>query len=171
MRGHRETSMVHELNRYIPTAAAFGGLCIGALSVMADFMGMFAAVLMKGREAEWANPQILNLPPLTWKYSLQELLKFYKSLALCTQGMHVLLRFRPFQAISSICFWVGPVCFWALRMSCVVILCSMVEWWGALVDRKMCLKPSSVDSQGQYSSIYICVSLSLCLFVCRCVLN
>jgi preprotein translocase subunit SecY len=31
--------MVHELNRYIPTAAAFGGLCIGALSVMADFMG------------------------------------------------------------------------------------------------------------------------------------
>ena len=39
MRGHRETSMVHELNRYIPTAAAFGGLCIGALSVLADFMG------------------------------------------------------------------------------------------------------------------------------------
>ncbi|CAB1353549.1 unnamed protein product, partial [Coregonus sp. 'balchen'] len=39
MRGHRETSMVHELNRYIPTAAAFGGLCIGGLSVMADFMG------------------------------------------------------------------------------------------------------------------------------------
>merc|ERR1711982_226791 len=31
MRGHRETSMIHELNRYIPTAAAFGGLCIGAL--------------------------------------------------------------------------------------------------------------------------------------------
>ncbi|XP_064399121.1 protein transport protein Sec61 subunit alpha [Halichondria panicea] len=39
MRGHREQSLVHELNRYIPTAAAFGGLCIGALSVMADFMG------------------------------------------------------------------------------------------------------------------------------------
>jgi len=39
MRGHRETSMIHELNRYIPTAAAFGGLCIGALSVSADFMG------------------------------------------------------------------------------------------------------------------------------------
>jgi protein transport protein SEC61 subunit alpha len=39
MRGHRETSMVHELNRYIPTAAAFGGLCIGALSVMADLLG------------------------------------------------------------------------------------------------------------------------------------
>merc|ERR1711973_308036 len=39
MRGHREASMIHELNRYIPTAAAFGGLCIGALSVLADFMG------------------------------------------------------------------------------------------------------------------------------------
>jgi len=40
MRGHREQSMIHELNRYIPTAAAFGGLCIGALSVLADFLGM-----------------------------------------------------------------------------------------------------------------------------------
>jgi len=39
MRGHRDKSMIHELNRYIPTAAAFGGLCIGALSVMADFIG------------------------------------------------------------------------------------------------------------------------------------
>lgn len=39
MRGHRETSMIYELNRYIPPAAAFGGLCIGALSVIADFMG------------------------------------------------------------------------------------------------------------------------------------
>ncbi|KAI7994940.1 Protein transport protein Sec61 subunit alpha [Camellia lanceoleosa] len=28
-----------ELNRYIPTAAAFGGMCIGALTVLADFMG------------------------------------------------------------------------------------------------------------------------------------
>jgi len=39
MKGHRDSSLVKELNRYIPTAAAFGGLCIGALSVMADFMG------------------------------------------------------------------------------------------------------------------------------------
>lgn len=39
MRGHREANMAKELNRYIPTAAAFGGLCIGALSVTADFMG------------------------------------------------------------------------------------------------------------------------------------
>lgn len=39
MCGHRSQSMIHELNRYVPTAAAFGGLCIGALSVLADFMG------------------------------------------------------------------------------------------------------------------------------------
>ena len=31
--------MVKQLNRYIPTAAAFGGMCIGGLSVIADFMG------------------------------------------------------------------------------------------------------------------------------------
>lgn len=37
--GHREESMVHELNRHIPTAAALGGLWIGALSVCADFLG------------------------------------------------------------------------------------------------------------------------------------
>ncbi|VDN26716.1 unnamed protein product [Dibothriocephalus latus] len=37
--GHREDSMVHELNRHIPTAAALGGLWIGALSVVADFLG------------------------------------------------------------------------------------------------------------------------------------
>jgi len=39
MRGHRDTSLERELSRYIPTAAAFGGLCIGALSVLADFLG------------------------------------------------------------------------------------------------------------------------------------
>lgn len=39
MQGHRERSLIHELNRYIPIAAAFGGLCIGALSVLADFLG------------------------------------------------------------------------------------------------------------------------------------
>jgi len=39
MRGHRDSSLEKELQRYIPTAAAFGGLCIGALSVAADFMG------------------------------------------------------------------------------------------------------------------------------------
>eukprot|EP01103_Thecamoeba_quadrilineata_P009964 TRINITY_DN204_c0_g2_i1.p1 TRINITY_DN204_c0_g2~~TRINITY_DN204_c0_g2_i1.p1 ORF type:complete len:478 (-),score=91.68 TRINITY_DN204_c0_g2_i1:142-1575(-) len=37
--GHRQQDMKKTLDRYIPTAAAFGGLCIGALSVFADFMG------------------------------------------------------------------------------------------------------------------------------------
>jgi len=37
--GHREASMKKVLERYIPTAAAFGGLCIGVLSVSADFLG------------------------------------------------------------------------------------------------------------------------------------
>lgn len=39
MKGHRDSALIHVLNRYIPTAAAFGGMCIGALSVLADFMG------------------------------------------------------------------------------------------------------------------------------------
>merc|ERR1711862_439602 len=37
--GHRSQSLHKELNRYIPTAAAFGGMCIGALTVFADFLG------------------------------------------------------------------------------------------------------------------------------------
>lgn len=39
IRGYREKSMISVLNRYIPTAAAFGGMCIGALTVFADLMG------------------------------------------------------------------------------------------------------------------------------------
>ncbi|XP_021719038.1 protein transport protein Sec61 subunit alpha-like [Chenopodium quinoa] len=39
MPGHRDSNLQKELNRYIPTAAAFGGMCIGALSVLADLMG------------------------------------------------------------------------------------------------------------------------------------
>ena len=39
MKGHRDTAIVATLNRYIPTAAAFGGACIGALTVIADFLG------------------------------------------------------------------------------------------------------------------------------------
>jgi protein transport protein SEC61 subunit alpha len=39
MKGHRTGSIVHELERYIPTAAAFGGMCIGALTILADFLG------------------------------------------------------------------------------------------------------------------------------------
>lgn len=39
LKGSGKTSLVHELNRYIPAAAAFGGMCIGLLSVLADFLG------------------------------------------------------------------------------------------------------------------------------------
>ncbi|KAG1341923.1 protein transport protein Sec61 subunit alpha [Cocos nucifera] len=39
MPSHRESNLQEELNRYIPTAAAFGGMCIGASTVVADFMG------------------------------------------------------------------------------------------------------------------------------------
>lgn len=34
-----EDDMALKLNKFIPTAAAFGGLCIGALTIMADFLG------------------------------------------------------------------------------------------------------------------------------------
>jgi protein transport protein SEC61 subunit alpha len=34
-----EMSTIKELDKYIPTAAAFGGMCIGALTVMSEFLG------------------------------------------------------------------------------------------------------------------------------------
>lgn len=39
IKGFREASTITLLNRYIPIAAAFGGMCIGALTIVADFMG------------------------------------------------------------------------------------------------------------------------------------
>ncbi|KAI3466766.1 hypothetical protein Pfo_023429 [Paulownia fortunei] len=39
MPGHQDSNLQKELNCYIPTAATFGGMCIGALTVLADFMG------------------------------------------------------------------------------------------------------------------------------------
>merc|ERR1719379_1305496 len=39
MKGHRDSSLVQVLNRYNPTAAAFGGACIGAPTIVADFLG------------------------------------------------------------------------------------------------------------------------------------
>jgi len=39
MKGFRDKSVIVVLKRYIPIAAAFGGMCIGALTVIADFMG------------------------------------------------------------------------------------------------------------------------------------
>jgi protein transport protein SEC61 subunit alpha len=31
--------LIKVLNKYIPTAAAFGGMCIGMLTILADFLG------------------------------------------------------------------------------------------------------------------------------------
>mmetsp|Transcript_22435 Transcript_22435/g.29100 ORF Transcript_22435/g.29100 Transcript_22435/m.29100 type:complete len:473 (-) Transcript_22435:437-1855(-) len=39
MKGHRDSALVNILNRYIPTAAVFGGMCVGGLTVAADFLG------------------------------------------------------------------------------------------------------------------------------------
>lgn len=41
MRGHREGSMYKELKRIIPVAASLGGLCVGALSITSEMIGMF----------------------------------------------------------------------------------------------------------------------------------
>lgn len=38
-KGHRDSSLLHVLDMYIPTAAAFGGMCIGVLTIVADFLG------------------------------------------------------------------------------------------------------------------------------------
>jgi len=37
--GHRDSSMISYLRKYIPIAATFGGMCIGGLTIVADFMG------------------------------------------------------------------------------------------------------------------------------------
>ena len=60
MRGHRESSMVHELNRYIPTAAAFGGLCIGALSVLADFLGKWMLATLLSLQSAYLLPNFVS---------------------------------------------------------------------------------------------------------------
>merc|ERR1712098_121223 len=39
MPGHRESSMITVLNRYIPIAATCGGVCIGLLTIFADLVG------------------------------------------------------------------------------------------------------------------------------------
>merc|ERR1711988_260605 len=39
LKGHRDSSLLSVLNKYIPTAAAFGGMCIGMLTIVADFLG------------------------------------------------------------------------------------------------------------------------------------
>merc|ERR1712124_165919 len=39
MPGYRDSDLPKVLNRYIPTAVTFGGACIGALTILADFLG------------------------------------------------------------------------------------------------------------------------------------
>ena len=39
IRGFRDHNMKEKLKRYIPIAATFGGMCIGALTIFADFVG------------------------------------------------------------------------------------------------------------------------------------
>ena len=39
IRGFRDSSIKDLLKRYIPVAATFGGMCIGALTIFADFVG------------------------------------------------------------------------------------------------------------------------------------
>jgi len=37
--GHRDQGMLKVLKNYIPIAATFGGVCIGCLTIMAEFLG------------------------------------------------------------------------------------------------------------------------------------
>ena len=37
--GENQENIYEQLNRYIPTAALLGGMCIGALTIFADFIG------------------------------------------------------------------------------------------------------------------------------------
>merc|ERR1712151_493995 len=43
MPGFRESDLPKQLNRYIPIAAAFGGACIGGLTIIADFLGVIGS--------------------------------------------------------------------------------------------------------------------------------
>lgn len=47
MRGHGKETMSIELDRNIFTAAVSGGLCLGALSVLADFLGKYTTSQVK----------------------------------------------------------------------------------------------------------------------------
>ena len=43
LKGHRETALTGVLNRYIPIVTALGGMCIGALTVLADILGVIGS--------------------------------------------------------------------------------------------------------------------------------
>ena len=46
LKGIRDVSMVNMLNKYIPIAAASGGVCIGILTILADFMGAIGSGIL-----------------------------------------------------------------------------------------------------------------------------
>ena len=39
LKGHRDTGNIKILEKYIPIAAIFGGICIGIITIAADFLG------------------------------------------------------------------------------------------------------------------------------------
>ncbi len=45
MKGHRDTATSSVLRRYIPIAAALGGICIGLISVLAEYLGKLFQIL------------------------------------------------------------------------------------------------------------------------------
>eukprot|EP00427_Karlodinium_veneficum_P007822 CAMPEP_0169094744 /NCGR_PEP_ID=MMETSP1015-20121227/18109_1 /TAXON_ID=342587 /ORGANISM="Karlodinium micrum, Strain CCMP2283" /LENGTH=423 /DNA_ID=CAMNT_0009155423 /DNA_START=459 /DNA_END=1730 /DNA_ORIENTATION=- len=57
--GYRDSSIVSVLDKYIPTAAAFGGMCIGMLTIVADFLGAIGS----GTGILLAVTIIYQLPP------------------------------------------------------------------------------------------------------------
>lgn len=61
------SSLKKELNRYIPTAAAFGGMCIGALTIVADFLGAIGSGA-QGRPEELglSGVWLASLPARCW---------------------------------------------------------------------------------------------------------
>eukprot|EP00842_Homolaphlyctis_polyrhiza_P006727 jgi/Hompol1/7055/HPOL_005168-RA len=68
IRGHREGFMYKELKKIIPTAAAFGGLCIGALSVAADLLGMSYHVIVPDVGAIGSGTGILLAVTTIYQY-------------------------------------------------------------------------------------------------------
>lgn len=45
--GFRDANIYTKLQRYIPIAATFGGMCIGALTIFADFLGAIGSGIAK----------------------------------------------------------------------------------------------------------------------------
>lgn len=93
--GYRDTSTISVLNRYIPVAAAFGGIAIGVLTILADFLGAIGS-----------GTGILLAVSIVYQY-YESLVKeketskasVYRHFSLMTVGRHFIL--------NSIAFSVG----------------------------------------------------------------